>query len=212
MANSTLILAPGETAAVGEKFSPSLSLFWLQTQVAMTNRRIVWKAPNTVLGVLPAGYAEHSMPVGAVASATVNVKFHVGRAILGALLVLFGFIVIGNSVLLGLLLLVLGFLPLANSATADLSITNNGGGAQNMSVSILEKDKLERFTRAINEILYSGGAGGGYGATPQAPGYGAYPAPHAGPAQHPGQTPAPGSGPLPTSTPLPPTGPQHPSA
>lgn len=173
MTNSDLILAPGENSRVGQQFAPNLTLAWLKTQVAMTNRRIVWKAPNTILGVIPAGYAEHSMPVGAIASVSVDTRFHAGRAVTGLLVVILGFILMGASVPLGLLMVIVGLLPLANSATAELTVMNNGGGSSSFGVSVLEKTKLEQFRSKVNEILYSGGAGGGYGAPPAEQGYGA---------------------------------------
>lgn len=138
----------------------------------MTNRRIAWKGPNTILGVIPAGFDEHSMPVGAIASINVSTKFHVGRGIFGIILVLAGALTISASAAAGIILLILGLLLLANSATADLRVTNQGGGVQEFGVSVLEKAKLEAFRNQVNERLYSGGADGGYGAPPPPAGYG----------------------------------------
>lgn len=46
--------ATGETDVIGDRFSPSVVLFWLKTSVAASNMRVMYKSPNTLLGVIPA--------------------------------------------------------------------------------------------------------------------------------------------------------------
>lgn len=47
--------ATGETDVIGDRFSPSVVLFWLKTSVAASNMRVMYKSPNTLLGVIPLG-------------------------------------------------------------------------------------------------------------------------------------------------------------
>lgn len=44
--------ATGETDVIGDRFSPSVVLFWLKTSVAASNMRVMYKSPNTLLGRL----------------------------------------------------------------------------------------------------------------------------------------------------------------
>lgn len=46
--------ATGETDVIGDRFSPSVVLFWLKTSVAASNMRVMYKSPNTLLGVIVA--------------------------------------------------------------------------------------------------------------------------------------------------------------
>ena len=41
--------ATGETGIVGDRFSPSVVLFWLRTSVAASSMRVIYKSPNTLL-------------------------------------------------------------------------------------------------------------------------------------------------------------------
>ena len=38
--------ATGETDVIGDRFSPSVVLFWLKTSVAASNMRVMYKSPN----------------------------------------------------------------------------------------------------------------------------------------------------------------------
>lgn len=181
---SGIILAPGETGKETADFSPNIVLSWLKTTIVVTNRRIVYKQPNTLAGIIPLGYAESSMPIGAVAGVSVNVKFKALRAILGAFVALVSLGVFSASAFVGIVLLVIGVLLLLTCVAAEMELTNSGGGKQGVGVSILEKDKLETFRDHLNASLYSDGGGAGYGAPPQGLGYGVNQPPMHGHQQH----------------------------
>lgn len=55
--------ATGETDVIGDRFSPSVVLFWLKTSVAASNMRVMYKSPNTLLGVIPLGRTRSSTSV-----------------------------------------------------------------------------------------------------------------------------------------------------
>ena len=73
------MLAPGEQGLYSRSFRPNLILFWLRTTMLVTNKRIAVKSPNTILGVIPLGYEERSMPLGSVAGVTANLRVRLGR-------------------------------------------------------------------------------------------------------------------------------------
>lgn len=43
--------APGEKNIIGDRFSPSVVIFWLKTSVAASSTRVQYKAPNTLFGL-----------------------------------------------------------------------------------------------------------------------------------------------------------------
>lgn len=44
--------APGEKNIVGDRFSPSVIIFWLKTSIAASSTRVQYKAPNTLFGLI----------------------------------------------------------------------------------------------------------------------------------------------------------------
>ena len=68
--------ATGETDVIGDRFSPSVVLFWLKTSVAASNMRVMYKSPNTLLGVIPLGSSTQTIPLRNIASVDTNTKFN----------------------------------------------------------------------------------------------------------------------------------------
>ena len=66
--------ATGETGIVGDRFSPSVVLFWLRTSVAASSMRVIYKSPNTLLGVIPLGSSTQTIPLRNIASVDTNTK------------------------------------------------------------------------------------------------------------------------------------------
>ncbi len=152
---SNLTFAPGESNISVSVFRPSLILFWLRTEMAVTSRRVVTREPNTILGAIPLGFSDAAFPLQNVASAGVNVKFSLFRMIFGAVLFLMGLSLLGSNVVAGLLVTLLGVSMLANALSSALIITNNGGGSTALVVNVLDKKKLESFRDEINHRLFA---------------------------------------------------------
>lgn len=76
--------ATGETDVTGDRFSPSVVLFWLKTSVAASNMRVMYKSPNTLLGVIPLGSNTQTIPLRNIASVDTNTKFNLGSFVWGA--------------------------------------------------------------------------------------------------------------------------------
>ncbi|WP_075693064.1 hypothetical protein [Corynebacterium sphenisci] len=165
MANSDIHLAPGENGVFGERFRPNLVLFWLKSNMTVTNRRLAIKAPNTIFGVIPLGYEERSIPMGAIAAVTASLSVKIGRLIgFGLLTVLWLVLLIevdhARSRFLFFVLLLLSAALAANAIVSKLTVTNAGGGTTEATVSALEQAKLETFQRQLNEYVYSAGPAG----------------------------------------------------
>ncbi len=150
--NMTLSFAPGETNVVADKFSPSVVLFWLRTEIGASSTRIVIKEPNTVLGVIPLGAQDRAFPLNNVASVGVNSKFSIFRLVFGLLSIILALNLGGVAMVLFLLW---GLSLAANSMSASLSIQNNGGQVSTIDVSILERAKLAALREAVNTRLFA---------------------------------------------------------
>lgn len=154
---SNLKFAPGETTVRAAAFSPSVTMFWLKTEIAATNTRVVTRAPNTLLGVIPLGYRDNAYPLSNIASAGVDVKFSLGRGLFGLFLAFVAFGLIDNP--LGWILLLVAVSMVLNAVNATLTIQNNGGAVSGVRVSILERAKLEQLRDDINNVLFTDQAG-----------------------------------------------------
>lgn len=150
---SNINFAPGEGNVTSQKFSPSVILFWLKTEIAVSSMRVVSRSPNTLFGLIPLGYKDAAFPLASTASVGVEVKFSVGRALFGLIFFLVGINLLDN--VFGWLLLILGLSMLLNALSAALTITNHGGGQSRLRVSILEKSKLESFRDEINARVFA---------------------------------------------------------
>lgn len=148
-----LTFAPGESNIYSAKFSPSVVLFWLKTELAVTNMRIVTKSPNTLLGLIPLGYSDAAYPLANTAGVGVETKFSVGRAFWGAVFLVVALFNLKSF--FGWVLLLAAAALLLNAMSAALKVQNNGGGTTFLKVSILEKSKLEQFRNEVNNRLFA---------------------------------------------------------
>ena len=99
--------ATGETDVIGDRFSPSVVLFWLKTSVAASNMRVMYKSPNTLLGVIPLGSSTQTIPLRNIASVDTNTKFNLGSFVWGAVFLVAGLSFLSSSALVGILFFLL---------------------------------------------------------------------------------------------------------
>ena len=71
--------APGEKNIVGDRFSPSVIIFWLKTSIAASSTRVQYRAPNTLFGLIPLGASTKTIPLRNIASVDTNTKFNQQR-------------------------------------------------------------------------------------------------------------------------------------
>ena len=163
MADSDIMLTPGEQGVFSRKFRSNLLLFWLPTTMVVTNRRIAIKYLNTFLGAIPIGYEERSIPMGSIAGLTTSRQVKVPPLLTFGIISLIGIVIFFNSIgngsgggiIGGLLLAVIFGALAANAVRSGIIFTNNGGGASDVTVSPLDSGSLEEFKNKANEYIYS---------------------------------------------------------
>ncbi len=126
-------------------FATNLLLFWLKADFTLTNKRVLWKAPNTLLGLIPLGKNNLSQPLNTIASVFSSTKFYFKRFILAIIFFIFAF-----SSPFPIFFSILGLMNLLNSYTARLVINNNGGQSLWCEVSIIDKSRVEAFVNEVN--------------------------------------------------------------
>lgn len=147
--------APGERNIVGDRFSPSVIIFWLKTSIAASSTRIQYKAPNTLFGLIPLGASTRTIPLRNVASVDTSTKFNLGSLVWGLLFLFIGLGTFQSSVAAGVILLIVAAAPLANTMSASLEFHDPAGGANTITVSILEKDRLMALSQEIQRLVFA---------------------------------------------------------
>lgn len=89
--------APGEKNIVGDRFSPSVIIFWLKTSIAASSTRVQYRAPNTLFGLIPLGASTKTIPLRNIASVDTNTKFNLGSLVWGLFFLFVGFYSIRNQ-------------------------------------------------------------------------------------------------------------------
>ena len=128
-----------------------------------TNRRIAIKYLNTLLGAIPIGYEERSIPMGSIAGVTTSRQVKVPPLLIFGIISLISIVLFFNSIgngsgggiIGGLLSAVIFGALAANAVRSGIIFTNNGGGASDVTVSPLDSGSLEEFKNKANEYIYS---------------------------------------------------------
>ena len=147
--------APGEKNIIGDRFSPSVIIFWLKTSIAASSTRIQYTTPNTLFGLIPLGADTKTIPLRNVASVDTSTKFNLGSLVWGVVFLLIGLGCLDSSVAVALVLILVAAANLANTMSASLVFHDPSGGANAITVSILEKDKLMSLAQEIQTRVFT---------------------------------------------------------
>lgn len=131
--------------------------------MVVTNRPIAIKYLNTLLGAIPIGYEERSIPMGSIAGVTTSRQVKVPPLLIFGIISLISIVLFFNSIgngsgggiIGGLLSAVIFGALAANAVRSGIIFTNNGGGASDVTVSPLDSGSLEEFKNKANEYIYS---------------------------------------------------------
>lgn len=151
-------LAPGETNVYGDRFMASVLTPYMKAQLMCSSTRFVYKAPNTLLGFIPLGFDENTVPVRNIASVSTNSRFYFGRALWAVILLILGAVCINNGgglIVLGLLLLAFGCAQLVTAFPIELTVNDPSGGRTSIIVSSIEKKKLNKFRQALQACVFA---------------------------------------------------------
>ena len=135
--------APGEKNIVGDRFSPSVIIFWLKTSIAASSTRVQYRAPNTLFALIP------------LASVDTNTKFNLGSLVWGLFFLFVGFGMFDSNALAAIVCLLIAVANFANVMSATLTFRDPSGGANDITVSILEKDKLMSLAQEIQARVFT---------------------------------------------------------
>lgn len=142
-------LAADERVLDDRQFSASNVLFFLHLRFATTNRRVVGRAPNTLLGVIPVGSTLVNYPLPNVAGIAIRTRVSTAAVLLGLLFVLAGIGAKGGNGVA----IVIGLLFLFVSLRTEIAITNSGGQTIGHRVAIWDRSSASAFIQGVGTLL-----------------------------------------------------------
>lgn len=152
---TSFTLAPGESNVSGVKVSPSLLTPYLKGELMCSSTRLVYKVPNTLLGLIPLGAEENTIPLKSIASVNTSTKLKLARLLIGLIFLICGLSSITSSLPAAVILFLIAAILLAMSFPASLNVVNHAGGITSVTVSVLEKGTLQKFAKDLQNRVFA---------------------------------------------------------
>lgn len=153
--NTDFHLAPGEQDVYGEKFLTSPFTPYMPTQLMCSTTRFVYKAPNSILGIIPLGGDQSIIPIRNIATVNTSQKLYFGRTIVGLILLLIGLVNLAKATGVALLLLLLGAIFMITCFPIVLQVQNPAGGKVEIAVSMFDQAKLKKFSTELQNRVFA---------------------------------------------------------
>ncbi len=135
------------------KYMTSLLTFYLKGEIKSEQNFIVFKNPNTILGLIPLGAKTEKFTINQIASTSTDFKLKLGKLLIGVIVAILGLSVIANSFLAGLILLLIGANSVIDAFEIDLVVTTTAGQQKPIDFFIFEKSKAVLAEQQINAMI-----------------------------------------------------------
>lgn len=133
-------------------FSISLIFFWLKGEVEVDSRFVKTNLANTILGIVPAGRDQQSIPLKNISGSMLSTKYRFKPMLVGFFVALFGFSTMANSFLTGLIVFAFGVCIVLSSVQTTLRIEKSGTPYE-IQVPFFEKSKMQVLNGLIQNAL-----------------------------------------------------------
>lgn len=101
------------------------------------------------------GASTKTIPLRNIASVDTNTRFNLGSLVWGLIFLFVGFGMFDSNALVAIVCLLVAAANLANVMSASLVFHDPSGGANAITVSILEKDKLMKLAQEIQARVFT---------------------------------------------------------
>ncbi len=133
-------------------FSISLLFFWIKGKVEVDSRFVKTNLANTILGFIPAGKDQQSIPLKNISGAMLGTKYYVKPFLFGFVLIFIGLGSFDSSFFTGLLFLLLG-IGVAGSGIQTILTIEKSGTPYIIKVPFFEKQKMQILNNLIHDAL-----------------------------------------------------------
>ncbi len=135
------------------RYTTSLLTFYLKGEIKSEQNFIVFKYPNTILGLIPFGAKTDRFPVSQIASISTDLKMQPGKLGLGVLALVLAFALMKASFLIGLIVLLCAANWLIDAFEIDLVVSTAAGQQKRIDFFIFDKGKAELAERQIDGMI-----------------------------------------------------------
>ncbi len=137
------------------RYMTSLLTFYLKGEISQEQNFVNLKKPNTILGLIPLGSKNDSIPVTQLSSVQSNFKLHFGRLLVRGWLALGGLALftLPEAVIPAILLLVIGLNGAITAFETILTIKTTSGEVKSISFLVFEKGKAQQAEKQIRQII-----------------------------------------------------------
>lgn len=142
----------GGSAVRSASFALSTLLFWIKGHASVDKRILSVRTANTILGFIPAGSNDQSIPIENISAASISTSYSLLPLLIGFLLIVSGLTSITKDSFVALLMVGVGVLIGGNGIKTVLRI-QRAGSDYLISVPFFEKQKMLDIKDAIDEAL-----------------------------------------------------------
>lgn len=166
---TTPIFSPlqNEQVLLHSEFSPNLILKHLKVTMILTNQRVYLHEPHTVLGFIPFGGRQQSVPLECVSDVSSGEHTSSSRAMMGAGAAIFGVLMLlggaiggSGSALLGLVLIVIGGILMLTARSVAVVVRSTGGGTLTAPGSSADRPATDQMHLAVTTEVAKALSGG----------------------------------------------------
>ncbi|AEB31225.1 hypothetical protein CAR_50p530 (plasmid) [Carnobacterium sp. 17-4] len=133
-------------------FSLSMLFFWVKGFISVDSRFVKVSGANTILGIIPAGRDNQSIPLKNISSARISTSYKIKPMLVGIILIFIAINMLGDNVLGALILLLIG-VGILGSGMLSVLIIQRAGSDFYISVPFFDKGKLLQAQDMIEEAL-----------------------------------------------------------
>lgn len=133
-------------------FSLSLLFFWIKGYLSIDSRFVKVSGSNTVLGFIPAGKDNQTIPLKNISATTISSSYRIKRILLGLFIIFTAVSSMGDDLITALILLIIGGIIAVNGVLTILVIQRAGADFI-ISVPFYEKSKLLLAQRMVEDAL-----------------------------------------------------------
>ncbi len=135
------------------RYMTSLLTFYLKGEIRSEQNFIVFKNPNTILGLIPLGARTERVPINQISSTSASFRLKFLKLVLGIIVIVIGFSVISDSFVASLILWLIGANWVIDAFEIDLIIATTDGQERLIDFFIFEKSKAELAESQINSMI-----------------------------------------------------------
>ena len=134
------------------EFSRSFLFPWVKGRISLENRMVKTRRVHTILGIIPAGKDDQTMPLSNISAVGVNTQYDIKAILTGVVAAGLGLIVFKHSFWLGLVLLLVGVAYIGGGITTLINF-GKGGGNYYIKAACYNKKTLVEIAEVINQAL-----------------------------------------------------------